>query len=97
MGPGEAEAMHGAGGSLGPRMGPGEAWGHAWGRGKQTSDESDNTRSCLPPGACRQGAYFYGDLWRFWYEGLPSGCVKFGHPVTDQGDDPMRPTIAGKV
>ena len=44
-----------------------------------------------------QGAYYYGDLWKFLYNGLPEGCVKFGHTVTDLGDDEMHPTIDGKV
>ncbi len=45
----------------------------------------------------QQGAYYYGDLWKFLYDGLPEGCVKFNHPVKDLGDDIMRPTIDGKV
>ncbi|KAI8616402.1 hypothetical protein BC830DRAFT_1118160 [Chytriomyces sp. MP71] len=43
-----------------------------------------------------QGAFYYGDLWRFWYSGLPEGTVKFGHAVTDLGDD-AHPTIDGKA
>ncbi|KAJ3289246.1 hypothetical protein HDU79_004204 [Rhizoclosmatium sp. JEL0117] len=44
-----------------------------------------------------QGAYYYGDLWNFWYSGLPEGTVKFGEEVIDLGDDPMKPTINGQV
>ncbi|KAJ3023776.1 UNVERIFIED_CONTAM: hypothetical protein HDU68_008459 [Siphonaria sp. JEL0065] len=44
-----------------------------------------------------QGAFYYGDLWRFWYSGLPEGTVKFGYTVTDLGEDPERPTIDGKT
>ena len=32
-----------------------------------------------------QGAYYYGDLWRFLYEGLPEDCVKFNHVIHDLG------------
>jgi 2-polyprenyl-6-methoxyphenol hydroxylase-like FAD-dependent oxidoreductase len=44
-----------------------------------------------------QGAYFYGDLWKFLYDGLPEGTVRFGYTVNDLGTDNMRPTIDGKV
>lgn len=44
-----------------------------------------------------QGAFFYGDLWKYLYDGLPDGCVKFDFPVADLGDDNMRPTIDGEV
>lgn len=44
-----------------------------------------------------QGAFFYGDLWTFLYEGLPDGCVQFNHPVTDIGNDIMNPIIDGKT
>lgn len=33
-----------------------------------------------------QGAFVYGDLWNFWFSGLPSGTVSFSRPVTDLGD-----------
>ncbi len=45
-----------------------------------------------------QGAYFYGDLWRYLYEGLPSDTVRFGSTVTDLGPSPQsQPTIEGDV
>lgn len=48
--------------------------------------------------ACReQGAYFYGDLWQYLFEGLPEGCVRFGHTVETLGNDNMSPTIDGEV
>mmetsp|Transcript_70336 Transcript_70336/g.198454 ORF Transcript_70336/g.198454 Transcript_70336/m.198454 type:complete len:374 (+) Transcript_70336:49-1170(+) len=43
-----------------------------------------------------QGAFYYGDLWRFLYEGLPDGTVRFGHMVEDLGDV-MRPTIGDEA
>ena len=45
----------------------------------------------------QQGAYFYGDLWQYLFEGLPEGCVKFGHAVEDLGGDNMHPIIEGQV
>ena len=44
-----------------------------------------------------QGAYYYGDLWRFLYEGLPEDCVKFNQIIHDLGVDPMKPTINDQV
>jgi len=43
-----------------------------------------------------QGAYFYGDLWTFLYNGLPAGSVQFGQEVTDLGSDPLRPVVQGQ-
>ena len=43
-----------------------------------------------------QGAFIYGDLWQFWYEGLPKGTVTFGTTVTDLGSA-ERPTINGET
>ena len=46
-----------------------------------------------------QGAYFYGDLWKYLYSGLPQGSVQFGHEVTDllgEEGDPLRPTVNGQ-
>jgi 2-polyprenyl-6-methoxyphenol hydroxylase-like FAD-dependent oxidoreductase len=41
-----------------------------------------------------QGAYYYGDLWRFLYDGLPPETVRFGATVADLGPTPTtRPTI----
>ena len=42
-----------------------------------------------------QGAYHYGDLWKFLYEGLPDGTVKFGKTITTLGDDLTRPVVEG--
>ena len=44
-----------------------------------------------------QGAFYYGDLWRFLYSGLPEGTVAFGRPVAGLGDDVYRPTIDGET
>jgi 2-polyprenyl-6-methoxyphenol hydroxylase-like FAD-dependent oxidoreductase len=45
-----------------------------------------------------QGAYFYGDLWRFLYDGLPSGTVRFGSVVADLGPAlHEQPMIDGEV
>eukprot|EP00961_Rhodomonas_salina_P191292 2581115-Rhodomonas_salina.2 len=44
-----------------------------------------------------QGAFFYGDLWKFLYQGLPSDTVHFGQRVENLGSNPSeRPVIAGK-
>ena len=37
----------------------------------------------------------YGDLWSFWYDGLPKGTVKWGVRVTDLGTEPSRPVVMG--
>lgn len=43
-----------------------------------------------------QGAFYYGDLWQFLYEGLPGGTVRFGRAVGGLGEDPTRqPAIDG--
>jgi 2-polyprenyl-6-methoxyphenol hydroxylase-like FAD-dependent oxidoreductase len=42
-----------------------------------------------------QGAWFYGDLWRFWRQCLPEGSVRLGSRVTSLGDA-ARPTIDGE-
>jgi len=43
-----------------------------------------------------QGAFYYGDLWQFLYEGLPGGTVRFGRAVEGLGEDPTRqPAIDG--
>mmetsp|Transcript_120746 Transcript_120746/g.219597 ORF Transcript_120746/g.219597 Transcript_120746/m.219597 type:complete len:324 (-) Transcript_120746:115-1086(-) len=44
-----------------------------------------------------QGSFFYGDLWRFLYSGLPEGTVQFDHAVEDLGNDVECPTIDGEV
>lgn len=44
-----------------------------------------------------QGAFFYGDLWQYLYEGLPTGCVKFNRTITELGNDILNPTIHGSV
>jgi 2-polyprenyl-6-methoxyphenol hydroxylase-like FAD-dependent oxidoreductase len=45
-----------------------------------------------------QGAYFYGDLWRYLYEGLPQGTVRFDTTITDLGPSPhTQPTIDGDI
>jgi len=44
-----------------------------------------------------QGAYYYGDLWRFLYDGLPPDTVRFGVTVSDLGPSPTaQPTINGE-
>jgi 2-polyprenyl-6-methoxyphenol hydroxylase-like FAD-dependent oxidoreductase len=43
-----------------------------------------------------QGAFYYGDLWSYLFQGLPSHTVKFGVEVEDLGSDPTtRPVING--
>jgi 2-polyprenyl-6-methoxyphenol hydroxylase-like FAD-dependent oxidoreductase len=45
-----------------------------------------------------QGAYFYGDLWRYLYDGLPPDTVRFEATVADLGASPhTQPTIGGDV
>lgn len=45
-----------------------------------------------------QGAYYYGDLWRFLYDGLPPDTVRFGVTVSDLGPSPTaQPTINGEM
>ena len=43
-----------------------------------------------------QGAFWYGDLWRFWAEALPPGTISYGATVVDLGDDASRPTVNGQ-
>lgn len=42
-----------------------------------------------------QGAFLYGDLWRFWYNGLAPGTVRFGAEVDSLGEDPWHPHVGG--
>lgn len=44
-----------------------------------------------------QGAFYYGDVWQFLYEGLPEDTVKFGQTVTSLGDDTGKPTVNESV
>lgn len=44
-----------------------------------------------------QGAFYYGDLWRFLYSGLPEGTVRFGRSIHDLGGDATHPTIDGEA
>jgi 2-polyprenyl-6-methoxyphenol hydroxylase-like FAD-dependent oxidoreductase len=44
-----------------------------------------------------QGAYLYGDLWRFWMEALRPETVHFGVEVQDLGDDLAAPRVEGKT
>ena len=45
-----------------------------------------------------QGAYYYGDLWRYLFDGLPKDTVRFGVTVPDLGPNAeTRPEIAGTV
>lgn len=44
-----------------------------------------------------QGAFYYGDLWQYLFDGLPAGTVQFNKFVTDLGNDTLRPTIDGVV
>jgi len=46
-----------------------------------------------------QGAFYYGDLWKFLYEGLPKGTVRFGSTVNSLGSsktEAMRQPTIGK-
>ena len=49
------------------------------------------------PATRAQGAFLYGDLWRYWNERLPTGTVRYNTTITTLGDDPLRPTIDGEV
>lgn len=44
-----------------------------------------------------QGAFFYGDLWAFWAQGLPPGTITFNTTVTDLGPDPFSPRVGGET
>ncbi len=45
-----------------------------------------------------QGAYYYGDLWRYLCDGLPPDTVRFGATVSTLGPHPdTRPTIDGEA
>jgi 2-polyprenyl-6-methoxyphenol hydroxylase-like FAD-dependent oxidoreductase len=44
-----------------------------------------------------QGAYYYGDLWQFLFDGLPADTVRFGVSVMDLGSAPdAHPAIHGE-
>lgn len=46
-----------------------------------------------------QGAFYYGDLWKFLYDGLPKGTVRFGSTVNSLGSskkEAMRQPTIGK-
>jgi 2-polyprenyl-6-methoxyphenol hydroxylase-like FAD-dependent oxidoreductase len=44
-----------------------------------------------------QGAFYYGDLWRFLYEGLPRGTVRLSHTIQSLGNNTARPCVNGEV
>jgi 2-polyprenyl-6-methoxyphenol hydroxylase-like FAD-dependent oxidoreductase len=44
-----------------------------------------------------QGAYLYGDLWRFWMDALRPQTVAFGVEVQDLGDDLSAPRVQGQA
>lgn len=44
-----------------------------------------------------QGAFFYGDLWKYLFAGLPEDAVTFGYEVSGLGEDTAKPTIDGEV
>ena len=44
-----------------------------------------------------QGAYLYGDLWGYLYDGLPADTVRFGATVESLGDDPSAPIVDGET
>ena len=46
-----------------------------------------------------QGAFYYGDLWKFLYDGLPKGTVRFGSTVNSLGSsktEALRQPTIGK-
>lgn len=45
----------------------------------------------------QQGAFYYGDLWKYLYDGLPQGTVRLGHTVQSLGDDSSRPVVNGQA
>jgi 2-polyprenyl-6-methoxyphenol hydroxylase-like FAD-dependent oxidoreductase len=47
---------------------------------------------------CAQGAYYYGDLWQYLYDGLEPDSVRFGVTVADLGSAPTtQPSVDGQV
>ncbi|KAL3816654.1 hypothetical protein ACHAXA_000832 [Cyclostephanos tholiformis] len=51
--------------------------------------------ACGVPASRSQGAFLYGDLWNFWYKGLPEETVQFNSTVSDLGSDVMKPAVLG--
>ena len=43
-----------------------------------------------------QGAFYYGDLWKFLYEGLPRGTLRLGRSVSSLGNDTYKPRVDGE-
>ena len=64
-------------------------------------DDIRGTSKSSPPSSTRRfsnqvggGAFFYGTVWKFLYEGLPKGTVSFGAPVQSLRDaDSKQPKI----
>ena len=79
-------AFHGRGGSLGFCDVP--LWEQLAGR-RMLRRGAPSTR--------RQGAWLYGDLWKFLAEGLPAGVLRLGAAVSDLGDNAARPTVLGEA
>ena len=45
-----------------------------------------------------QGAFFYGDLWRFLAAGLPAGTIRYNATIADLGEAPLtRPSVDGEA
>jgi 2-polyprenyl-6-methoxyphenol hydroxylase-like FAD-dependent oxidoreductase len=44
-----------------------------------------------------QGAFYYGDLWRFLHAGLPEHTLRLGQTVADLGDDSNHPVVANQA
>jgi len=71
-------------------------------RGKRMTLPNGRSVTRTPPPDGRQsfenqGSFYYGDCWRFLYEGLPDGCIKFGQTVETIGDDTHTPMIDGEA
>lgn len=49
------------------------------------------------PSTRAQGAWLYGDLWRFLAAGLPADALRLGAAVADLGDDAARPRVLGEA
>jgi salicylate hydroxylase len=45
----------------------------------------------------QQGAFLYGDLWKYLADGLPAGVLCLGKHVTDLGPDALHPSVDGEA
>jgi len=81
-----AAPLHGRGGSIG--FVDNQLWEKL--RGAPMMRRGERARRA-------QGAYLYGDLWAFLYDGLPAGTVTFGAAVEELGEDTTAPSVLGEA